>query len=110
MPDPAEKRENFKEECEDWDPRDDFIPHAEAKNKYMKGEATSGMFTMLVSDDVTTSIEKHLDNSCIDQYIADASDESGIDTLLDDTLFEQAAADIEKEIASGKYAYCIAMH
>ena len=107
---PAEKGVNFKEDYEEWDPRDEVIPHDEAKRKYMRTEATSGMLTMLVRDDVTTSIENHLDATCIDQYLADASDEAGVNTLLDDTLFEQAAADIEKEIASRKYASCIAMH
>ena len=65
---------------------------------------------MLVRDVTTACIEKRLNDSCLDQYLADASDESGVNTLLDDTLFEQAATDIEKEIASGKYASCIAMH
>ena len=60
------------------------------------------MFTMLVNDAVTDCIESHLDNSCIDQYMADASDESGLNSLLDDALFDQASADIQREITSGK--------
>ena len=102
--------DNFKEDYEDWDPRGDVIPHEEAKKKYMTDGVTSGMFTMLVHDAVTESIESHLDSSCIDQYVADASDASGLNSLLDDTLFNQAAAEIQGEIASGRYASCIAMH
>ena len=60
---PAEKGENFKEDYEEWDPRDDAIPHDEAKKKYMRSEATSGMLTLLVRDDITAIIENHLPSS-----------------------------------------------
>ena len=68
------------------------------------------MFTLLVNDTITTDIERNLGEKGIHQYLGDASDEAGINTLLDESLFTTAAEEIEMQVNDGRYISCIAMH
>ena len=88
-PDAADQvRENYEEDYEVDDPRDYRVPHEDARKRFMSNDADDGMFTLMINDDVTKEVEDRLDRQGIDQYIADAGDEAGVTTLLDDTLFE----------------------
>ena len=87
-PDGADQgRENYEEYYEVDDPRDDRIPHEDARNRFMSNEADPGMFTLMINDDITKEVEDRLDRHCIDQYLADAGDVAGVTTLLDDAGF-----------------------
>ena len=105
-----EKR-SYKEDFEVPDPRDGHIPYDAAKRRCMAPKVEdSGMFTLLVNDTITTAIERNLDEKGIHQYLGDASDEAGIHTLLDESLFTTAAESIEMHVRDGRYTSCIAMH
>ena len=87
--------ENYEEDYEVDDPRDECIPHEDARKRFMDCDSSDGIFTLLVKDEITEEVEYRLDQQGMDQHIADAGDEAGVTTLLDDSLFEDAFGKIE---------------